>query len=176
MTRGTDTDLKNIVTIHIMMSERFHRIVRIRGFLGCVLACAWILPLGGCVERSVTLVSDPPGSLVYLNDVQQGTTPCTVQFKWYGDYSVRLRKKENIGTPLKPDYVYYFLHTHKTTKRPWFQWYGVDLFASILPIKFKDHEIWAFIVPQVPELSTAQLVQKAKKLKSELPPPKPSSP
>ncbi len=148
--------------------------------LGCWLAGAFMLALpltlGGCVERSVTLVSDPPGSLVYLNDVQQGTTPCTVPFKWYGDYSVRLRKKVNVGTPLKPRYVYYYLHTHKNTQRPWFQWYGVDLFAGILPIEFKDHQIWAFIVPKVPMLSTTELIKKANELKAKLPPPKPARP
>ncbi len=164
------------VTIPPMMLDRKNCVPRVRGLLGGILALAFTVSLGGCVERSITLVSDPPGSLAYLNDVQQGTTPCTVQFKWYGDYSVRLRKKENIGTPLKPKYVYYYLQTHKTTKRPWFQWYGIDLFASILPIEFKDHQIWAFIVPKVQNLSTEQLIQKARKLKDELPPPKPGSP
>lgn len=139
--------------------------------VGCSGLCSvlWYF-LWGCVERSVTLVSDPPGSLVYLNDVQQGTTPCTVPFKWYGDYSVRLRKTQNIGTPLKPKYVYYYLHTHKNMPRPWFQWYGVDLFASILPIEFKDHQIWAFVAPKVPQLSTQVLIEKANALKVKLPP------
>ncbi|MGC8625200.1 MAG: PEGA domain-containing protein [Phycisphaerae bacterium] len=155
-----------------MILKPFYRVGRVRGWLSGALAGVVMLSLGGCVERSITLVSDPSGSLAYLNDVQQGTTPCTVQFKWYGDYSVRLRKKENVGTPLKPKYVYYYLHTQKKTHRPWFQWYGVDLFASLLPIEFKDHEIWAFIVPKVPELTTHQLIQKANKLKAELPPPK----
>ncbi len=165
-----------MVTIHHMMLKRFHCIGRVDDLLLAALAGVLVLPLGGCVERSVTLVSDPPGSLVYLNDVQKGTTPCTVQFKWYGTYSVRLRKKENTGTPLKPNYVYYYLQTHKTTARPWFQWYGVDLFASILPIEFKDHQIWAFIVPKVPALSIRQLIEKANKLKAQLPPAKSAGP
>ena len=165
-----------MVTIYVMMLKKSHGIERIGGWLFGALLCVLVLPLGGCVERSVTLVSDPPGSLVYLNDVQQGTTPCTVPFKWYGDYSVRLRKAVNVGTPLKPQYVYYYLHTHKNMPRPWFQWYGVDLFASILPIEFKDHQIWAFIVPKVRELSTPELIKKANALKAELPPAKPASP
>ena len=163
---------RNSVTISFMILRLFHRIRHVRVWLAGALAGMVLFSLGGCVERSITLVSDPPGSLVYLNDVQQGTTPCTVQFKWYGDYSVRLRKKENIGTLLHPNYVYYYLHTHRTTRRPWFQWYGVDLFASLLPMEFKDHKIWAFVVPKVPELTTRKLIQKANKLKAELPPPK----
>lgn len=165
-----------MVTIHGMILEKNHCVRRVGGWLFGALLCTLVLPLGGCVERSVTLVSDPPGSLIYLNDVQQGITPCTVPFKWYGDYSVRLRKTQNIGTPLKPKYVYYYLHTHKNMPRPWFQWYGVDLFASILPIEFKDHQIWAFVAPKVPQLSTQDLIEKANALKAKLPPPKPASP
>jgi hypothetical protein len=52
----------------------------------------------------------------------------------------------------------------------------VDLFASLLPMEFKDHKIWAFVVPKVPELTTRELIQKANKLKAELPPPKLSRP
>ena len=165
-----------MVTIYRMMLEKNQCVGRFGSWLGGTLICALLLSLGGCVERSVTLVSDPPGSLVYLNDVQQGATPCTVPFKWYGNYSVRLRKKVNVGTPLKPKNVYYYLHTHKTMQRPWYQWYGVDLFASLLPIEFKDHQIWAFIVPKVPTLSTPELIKKADELKAKLPPPKSAGP
>jgi hypothetical protein len=127
-----------------------------------------LLSLSGCVERSITIVTDPPGSVVYLNDVEKGTTPLTTSFEWYGTYGIRIRGKKNIGTATEPKYQYYYLHTHRTTTRPWFQYYGLDLVASLLPIEFKDHKIWAFVVPPVKTLSKQQLIKNAQKLKSQL--------
>lgn len=130
-----------------------------------------LLCIPGCVERSITLVTSPKHAVVYLNDVEVGRSPCTVPFEWYGDYGVRIRAKKNIGTPQNPHWVYYFLQTHRTASAPWFQWIGPDLFATLLPIHFKDHKIWAFVVPQVSEASNDQLINNAEKLKAKLPKP-----
>ncbi len=46
--------------------------------------------LTGCVERLITVRSQPPGALVHLNDEEIGRTPVTVPFKFYGVYDVRL--------------------------------------------------------------------------------------
>ena len=122
----------------------------------------------GCVEQTITVVTSPSDSLVYLNDVQRGRSPCTVPFEFYGTYDVRLRAKKNIGTAAEPDFVYYYLHTHKTTVRPWYQWYGIDLIAALLPVHLKDHQIWAFDLKRVPEPSTGAVIRKAKALKAQL--------
>ena len=43
------------------------------------LAAAVSLPgLTGCVQRTITVNSDPQGALVYLNDIEIGRTPVTV--------------------------------------------------------------------------------------------------
>lgn len=132
------------------------------------MAAAGLLTLSGCVERSITIVTDPPGSIVYLNDVEKGTTPLTTSFEWYGVYGIRIRGKKNIGTPTDPKYQYYYLHTHRATNRPWFQYYGIDLIAALLPIEFKDHKIWAFVVPPVKTLPNKQLIQNAQKMRDKL--------
>ncbi|MEM1026983.1 MAG: PEGA domain-containing protein [Planctomycetota bacterium] len=44
----------------------------------------------GCVQRTVTVTSEPPGALVWLNDREVGRTPVTVPFTFYGTYDVRL--------------------------------------------------------------------------------------
>src|SRR3990172_12037515 len=46
--------------------------------------------LAGCVERRLTINTDPQGAKVVLNDQEIGTSPVTVPFHWYGDYWVRL--------------------------------------------------------------------------------------
>ncbi len=132
----------------------------------------------GCVERSITVVTSPQHAVVYLNDVEVGRSPCKVPFEWYGDYSVRLRAKKNLGTTANPHWVYYYLHTHRTAHAPWFQWIGPDLFAELMPIHFKDDKIWAFIVPPVGRQTSTELIKNAEHLKAQLPPASaaPSSP
>jgi hypothetical protein len=134
-----------------------------------------VLLCGGCVERHLTVGSNPSGAILLLNDVEVGRTPTTVTFEWYGDYDVKLRLEKNVGTPEEPKIVRYYLHTHETTKTPWFQFIIIDLFAEILPIPFKDEQTWAMVVPEVQEPSDAQsikdaddkLIKDARELKAE---------
>ncbi len=100
---------------------------------------AWAVALGllgaidGCVERKLSIDSNPPGALVYLNDQEVGRTPVTRDFTWYGNYDVQLRKEgfETIKTSQKVD-------------PPAFQWIPLDLFAELLPIKFTDHKHFSY--------------------------------
>ncbi len=126
------------------------------------LACA------GCVERKITIGSEPSGALVKLNDVDVGRTPVTVPFTWYGDYDLVLRYEKNVGTPDSPVMKHYYLHTDKKADAPVWQIVPLDLFAEILPIPFEDHKVWAFEIPPVPELTDEQLLNRAAELKGRL--------
>lgn len=53
--------------------------------LASALCCS-----AGCVERVISITSEPSGSLVHLNDEEVGRTPLTVPFTFYGVYDVRL--------------------------------------------------------------------------------------
>ena len=141
--------------------------------------CATLLAagsLGGCVERRLTIGSNPPGTLVMLNDQEIGRTPVTVPFTWDGDYDLRFRYEVNVGTPEKPEIKRYYLHTHKRTETPWFEYIPMDLFAELLPVKFKDEQVWGFVVPEVSEptdveqikKADADLIQRAQELKGRL--------
>jgi len=48
--------------------------------------------VGGCVQRTINVTSQPEGALVYLNDEEVGRTPLRVPFTFYGEYDVRLEK------------------------------------------------------------------------------------
>ena len=61
-------------------------------FLVLIVVMTLGLLAGGCVERKLTVVSEPEGAIVWLNDEEVGTTPVTVNFNWYGDYNVRIEK------------------------------------------------------------------------------------
>ena len=128
--------------------------------------------LGGCVERKLTVVSDPPGAMVYLNDQEIGRAPVTTPFLWYGDYDVRLRYDKPAG-PGVPQPVHYYLHTHRRAEAPWFQIIGPDLFAELSPFEFKDDKVWAFILEPVKPESDAELIKQAKELQTQLNAPEP---
>lgn len=89
----------------------------LRRFLICLLAVGF----AGCVERTITIQSEPKGALVYLNDKEVGRTPVTVPFEWYGDYDVVLRKEG-----------YESLKTHSKISQPWYEYIPIDIFSEIL--------------------------------------------
>src|SRR3954453_16159500 len=93
--------------------------------LALALLAAAALGLTGCVERKITIGSDPPGAILLLNDVEVGRTPVTVPFTTYGDYDIRLRYEKNVGTPDNPKIVRYYLHTHRKTSMPWYETIGI---------------------------------------------------
>ncbi len=62
----------------------------VRHLLAILSVIAIPLLCTGCIERLITVSSQPPGALVYLNDEEVGRTPVTVPFRFYGVYDVRL--------------------------------------------------------------------------------------
>jgi hypothetical protein len=87
-----------------------------------------LLLLGGCVEQTLTVKTDPPGALVYMNDQEVGRTPFTRDFTWYGNYDVEVRK-EGFET----------IKTTKWIKAPAYLWVPFDLFSALMPFPVKDH-------------------------------------
>ena len=85
--------------------------------------------LGGCVERTLTVHSNPPGALVYMNDQEVGRTPLSRRFLWYGYYDVQVRKEG-----------YQTLSTTTSIVAPWWQWVPFDFIAEILPIRLEDSQ------------------------------------
>ena len=49
--------------------------------------------LAGCVDRVVSIRSEPAGAEVYLDGVKVGETPCEVRYTWYGTREVLLEKR-----------------------------------------------------------------------------------
>lgn len=87
--------------------------------------------LSGCVERTLTISSTPPGSVVYLNDQEVGRTPLSKRFTWYGYYDVQVRKDG-----------YQTLKTTTPVIAPWWQWLPFDFVAELLPLRLRDpHEV-----------------------------------
>jgi hypothetical protein len=112
----------------------------------------------GCVERELTINTQPQGAVVTLNDEEIGTSPVTVSFNWYGDYCVRI-SKDGFET----------LNTHRELKGPWYDCFPFDFFAQIASAKRKvDKYEWTFTLEEKKQVNPQELVEKAQQLKNQL--------
>jgi hypothetical protein len=98
---------------------------RISGSLAFLLLAALI---SGCIERTVSINTEPQGATVFLNDQEVGKSPVKVPFTWYGDYDVIIRK---------PGYE--TVHTNCNVKTPWYETPGIDIFTEcFMPFTVHD--------------------------------------
>jgi hypothetical protein len=111
----------------------------------------------GCVERRLTINTQPQGALVVLNDEEIGTSPVTVPFNWYGDYDVRI-SKEGFAT----------LKTHRELKGPWYDNFPFDFFALLNPKRTVDSYEWTFDLAPLQQPTREELIQNAEELKKQL--------
>jgi len=123
-----------------------------------VLALALIVGIllsSGCVRRTLTIRTVPDGGLVFLNDEEVGFSPVSIDFTWYGDYDVIVRKPG-----------YQTLKTHLLVRQPWYQIPPIDFFAEVLwPGHIHDqHEGNFELQPEsLPEI--ADLIDRAKAMR-----------
>jgi hypothetical protein len=124
-----------------------------------VAATAALLLMGGCVEQTMTITTDPPGALVSLNGQELGRTPLQQDFIWYGNYDVAVRKDG-----------YQTLKTHKWVKAPWWNWPPFDLIADCLPWQIRDHEHLKFALAPVTSAATqpSVLMERAMEMQGQL--------
>ena len=117
-----------------------------------------VLFIAGCVERRLTINSEPQAALVILNDEEIGVSPVTVTFQWYGDYWVRISKEG-----------YETRNTHRDLKAPWYDCFPFDFFAQIIyPGRIVDSYEWTFrLIPQK-QPTRERLIEAAEELKKQL--------
>ena len=119
--------------------------------------CVAIVIFAGCVERRLTINTQPQGALVVLNDEEIGTSPVTVPFNWYGDYDVRI-SKEGFAT----------LKTHRELKAPWYDAFPFDFFAMLNPKRTVDSYEWTFDLAPLQQPTREELIGAAEQLKKQL--------
>ncbi len=95
----------------------------------------------GCVRRTLTVNTVPDGAMVMLNDQPVGTSPVTVDFTWYGDYSIIARKEG-----------FEAANTHKRIDTPWYELPGIDFVSeNMMPFTiYSKHEVSLALEPRKP--------------------------
>ena len=100
-----------------------------------LLGALALLAAGGCVRRTITITSEPPGALVWLNDREIGRTPVEVDFDFYGTYDVRLVKAG-----------YEPLLTSGKANSPWWDTLLLDLVAELVPADLHARLDWHYVL------------------------------
>jgi len=118
-----------------------------------VLVCAC---LAGCVQRRLTIRSNPPGALVYVDDYQIGTTPVSTDFVYYGTRKIRLSLSG-----------YETLTVLQPIPTPWYQYPGLDFISeNVVPGEIRDERVVEFqLQPQI-IVPSQQLLDRAENLRN----------
>lgn len=124
-----------------------------------VALCLAAVLLTGCVERRLTINTEPQGAIVTLNDQEIGVSPVTVPFNWYGDYWVRISKDG-----------YETLNTHRKLKAPLHDYPPFDFFAEILyPGRIVNTYEWTFDLAVKEYPTRDELIEQGQSLRTQLP-------
>ena len=124
---------------------------------GLVIVVCGAMLLTGCVERKLTIITEPQEAVVWLNDEEIGVTPVTVNFNWYGDYNIRIEK---------PGYE--ILNTHQLLERPAHDRFPLDFFAEVLwPGTIEDSYTWTFQMEPFQQASAEELIEQANKMRDQ---------
>lgn len=117
-----------------------------------------VVLVSGCVERKLTINTEPQGAVVVLNDEEIGLSPVTVSFNWYGDYNVMISKEG-----------YETLKTHRELKGPYYDSFPFDFFAGPAnPKMIEDSYTWDFKLSEKKPVNSEQLIKDANNLKGQL--------
>jgi len=92
-----------------------------------------LLLASGCVRRQLTIRTEPPGAMVYVNDQLKGESPVAYDFTWYGHYRLTLRKD---GFARVDD--------QRLLRAPIYLWIPLDLVMEVLPLTITDRRTWDY--------------------------------
>jgi PEGA domain len=115
----------------------------------CAGLCVWLL-CACAAKRTLTVVTDPPGATLRIDDRVVGSTPYTEEFYDYGTRRITLYKagyrSQSVLVELKP---------------PWYARFPVDIFTEVLfPWGWKDPHTQRLVLEPVPQSVTAPDLEK----------------
>ena len=130
--------------------------LRSRNILLVAVLAACVTVMTGCLHRRIRIVTDPPGALVHLNDVQIGLTPVEVDFTYFGVYDVRVNKRG-----------YEPISTSEKAKAPIYEWPGLDLIAEIIPVDITTEIEWSYTLTPI-DNDIDGVLERARQMRDDL--------
>jgi hypothetical protein len=122
-----------------------------------VFVCSMVSPAHAIVRRRLNVNSNPQGALVYVDNQQIGTTPCSVDFTYYGTREIRLIKAG-----------FETLTVNQPIPAPWYQYTPIDFVAeNLVTTKIRDNRTVSFnLAPQL-IVPTQELINRADQLRQD---------
>jgi hypothetical protein len=126
----------------------------------CLAALAFVVGLAsvlqtGCVRRRMTIRSNPPGALVYVDDQEIGVTPAATEFVYYGT-----RKIQIFADGYEP------LTVKQPFPAPWYQIPPLDFFVENLwPWEIRDERAIQFDLQPQQLVPNEKLIERAESLR-----------
>lgn len=123
----------------------------------------WVLALGmlcavqsGCVHRRMTIRTNPPGAVVYVDDYEIGTTPVATDFVYYGTRKIRL-VKDGCETQTVMQKI----------PAPWYQIPPLDFISeNLVPGEIRDHRTLNYQMQPQMIVPTERLLDRAEGLRA----------
>jgi hypothetical protein len=118
-----------------------------------VLVAALVATLAapGCVQRRMTIRSNPPGALVYVDDYQLGTAPVSHDFVYYGTRKIRLVKDG-----------YETLTVRQPFPLPWYQYFPLDFVTeNLIPWEIRDERVVDLAMAPAASIPPESIVARA---------------
>lgn len=122
-----------------------------------VVLCMSAITATGCVERKVTIRTEPSGAELLLDSAPAGGTPYTFPFIHYGVREIIIKKDGYVTVKEDID-----------VSPPLYQRFPIDLFFEVLPFTITDHQEFVYNLTPVSEVDEKEILERAKVLRSEL--------
>lgn len=111
----------------------------------------------GCVRRRMTIRSNPPGAMVFVDERRIGVTPVSTSFTYYGTRNVQLVKD---GYETVTEKHRFF--------PPWYQYPVIDFFAeNVWPFEVRDERTLDFDLPPQKSIPPTQVLERAEQLRGD---------
>lgn len=122
------------------------------GWLAVLSACAWG---SGCVQRRLTIRSNPPGALVRIDNHEIGITPCSTDYIYYGKRHIQLVRDG-----------YETVNDYRWIGPPWYEIPPIDLVTEhVVPWEVRDERIFDYDMLPQQVVPTQQLLGRAENLR-----------
>ena len=118
---------------------------------GVVLGVVLLTAQSGCVQRRMTIRSNPPGAMVYVDDYELGPTPVSTDFTYYGTRKIRIVKDG-----------YETLTVMQPVPTPWYQVPPADFISeNFVPGQIRDQRMFDYQLKPQMVVPTEQLLARA---------------
>jgi hypothetical protein len=109
----------------------------------------------GCVQRRLTIRSNPPGALVMIDNHNIGITPCSTDYTYYGKRNIQLIRDG-----------YETLNDSRWILPPWYEIPPLDVVTeNVIPYELRDERIIDYQLMPQKVVPTQQLLGRAENLR-----------